>query len=108
MAQQKTDIVNGIILEDAARLTLRELCDACAVNAEFIAELVDEGVLEPAGMEKSHWCFTGFTLHRVRTAKRLQRDLGVNLAGVALALELLDEVRQLRVRLTRVAESRHE
>jgi chaperone modulatory protein CbpM len=108
MAQQKTDIVNGIILEDAARLTLRELCDACAVNAEFIAELVGEGVLEPAGMEKSHWCFTGFTLHRVRTAKRLQRDLGVNLAGVALALELLDEVRQLRVRLNRVAESRHE
>lgn len=108
MAQQKTDIVNGIILEDAARLTLRELCDACAVNAEFIAELVDEGVLEPAGMEKSHWCFTGFTLHRVRTAKRLQRDLGVNLAGVALALELLDEVRQLRVRLNRVVESRHE
>ena len=108
MAQQKTDILNGIILEDAARLTLRELCDACAVNAEFIAELVDEGVLEPAGMEKSHWCFTGFTLHRVRTAKRLQRDLGVNLAGVALALELLDEVRQLRVRLNRVVESRHE
>jgi chaperone modulatory protein CbpM len=108
MAQQKTDILNGIILEDAARLTLRELCDACAVNAEFIAELVGEGVLEPAGMEKSHWCFTGFTLHRVRTAKRLQRDLGVNLAGVALALELLDEVRQLRVRLNRVAESRHE
>lgn len=108
MAQQKTDIVNGIILEDAARLTLRELCDACAVNAEFIAELVGEGVLEPAGMEKSHWCFTGFTLHRVRTAKRLQRDLGVNLAGVALALELLDEVRQLRVRLNRVAESQHE
>ena len=104
MGQRKTDILNGIILEDATRLTLRELCDACAVNAEFIAELVDEGVLEPAGIEKSHWCFTGFSLHRVRTAKHLQRDLRVNLAGVALALELLDEVRQLREQLNRIAE----
>jgi chaperone modulatory protein CbpM len=86
------------------RLTLRELCEACAVNAEYIAELIDEGVLEPAGTEKSHWCFTGFSLHRVRTAKRLQRDLGINMAGVALALELLDEVRQLRERLNRIAE----
>jgi chaperone modulatory protein CbpM len=104
MGQRKTDILSGIILEDTARLTLRELCDACAVNAEFIAELIDEGVLEPAGTEKSHWCFTGFSLHRVRTAKRLQRDLGINLAGVALALELLDEVRQLREQLNRIAE----
>lgn len=104
MGQRKTDILSGIILEDTARLTLRELCDACAVNAGFIAELIDEGVLEPAGTEKSHWCFTGFSLHRVRTAKRLQRDLGINLAGVALALELLDEVRQLREQLNRIAE----
>lgn len=108
MGQRKTDILNGIILEDTARLTLRELCEACAVNAEFIAELVDEGVLEPAGIEKSHWCFTGFSLQRVRTAKHLQQDLRINLAGVALALELLDEVRQLREQLNRVAESRHD
>jgi chaperone modulatory protein CbpM len=104
MGQRETGILSGIILEDTARLTLRELCDACAVNAEFITELIDEGVLEPAGTEKSHWCFTGFSLHRVRTAKRLQRDLGINLAGVALALELLDEVRQLREQLNRIAE----
>jgi chaperone modulatory protein CbpM len=104
MGQRKTDILSGIILEDTMRLTLRELCEACAVNAEYIAELIDEGVLEPAGTEKSHWCFTGFSLHRVRTAKRLQRDLGINMAGVALALELLDEVRQLRERLNRIAE----
>jgi chaperone modulatory protein CbpM len=108
MVQQKTDILNGTILEDDAGLTLHELCDACAVHAEFIAELVDEGVIEPTGIKKSHWCFTGFSLQRVRTAKRLQRDLGVNLAGAALALELLDEVRLLRDQLNRMAESRHE
>jgi hypothetical protein len=30
---------------------------------------------------------------------RLQRDLGINLAGVALALDLLSEVAMLRSRL---------
>ncbi|MFV1973822.1 MAG: chaperone modulator CbpM [Thiohalobacterales bacterium] len=108
MGQQKTDILDGIILEAETRLTLRELCDACAVTTGYIAELVDEGVLEPSGIEKSHWCFTGYSLHRVRTAKRLQRDLDINLAGVALALELLDEVRQLRARMNRITESRHD
>jgi len=105
MTQRNTDIVSGIVLEDATVLTLRELCEACAVHAEFIIELVEEGVLDPAGMERSHWCFPAFSLYRVRTAIRLQRDLGLNLAGVALALELLDEVRELRARLERFTES---
>jgi chaperone modulatory protein CbpM len=31
----------------------------------------------------------------VRTVRRLQRDLGVNLPGAALALELLDRIAEL-------------
>jgi chaperone modulatory protein CbpM len=33
---------------------------------------------------------------------RLQRDLGINLAGIAVALDLLDEVETLRARLRRL------
>jgi len=33
---------------------------------------------------------------------RLQRDLGVNLAGIALALDMLDEIDKLRGRLQRI------
>jgi len=105
---QRTDILSGIIIEEQQRLSLRELCDACAVHAEFIAELVDEGVIEPAGMDRSHWVFSGISLTRIRTAKHLQHDLGVNLAGVALALELLDEVRQLRTQVQRLTGPEHE
>ena len=32
---------------------------------------------------------------------RLQRDLGINLAGVALVMDLLDEIEELRGRLRR-------
>jgi chaperone modulatory protein CbpM len=87
------------ILEEQTQLTLADLCGACAVQAERIIELVDAGVLEPQGREPAHWTFTGNSLHRARKALRLQRDLDIDLAGAALALELLDEIASLRTRL---------
>jgi chaperone modulatory protein CbpM len=108
MATQHTEILTGIVLEEDTRLSLRELCDACSVHAEFIIELVDEGIIEPSGLDNSHWYFSGISLYRIRTAKNLQHDLGLNLAGVALALELLDEVQQLRTQIRKLAEPEHE
>lgn len=87
------------ILEEQNQLTLADLCRACAVHAERIIELVDAGVLEPQGLEPDRWRFGGASLYRARKALRLQRDLGIDLAGVALALELLDEIELLRTRL---------
>ncbi len=102
MVKQTTDILSGYILEDEPRLTLRQLCDACAVRAEYIIELVGEGFIEPVGMERSHWCFSGVSIRRVQRAKRLQHDLGINLAGVVLAIDLIDEIESLRTRLDRM------
>ena len=87
------------ILEEQAELTLADLCRACAVHAEKIIELVDIGVLEPLGREPARWRFGGASLPRARVALRLQRDIGIDLAGAALALELLDEIESLRRRL---------
>lgn len=87
------------ILEEHTQLTLADLCRACAVQAEQVIELVDVGVLEPQGREPAGWIFVGTSLHRARTALRLQRDLDMDIAGVALALELLDEIASLKTRL---------
>lgn len=87
------------ILEEQTRLTLNDLCHACAVHAEPIIELVEIGVLEPQGSERAQWIFFGDSLHRARRVLRLQRDLDIDLAGAALALELLDEITSLRTRL---------
>jgi len=40
-------------------------------------------------------------VRRVRCALRLESDLGVNLAGAALALDLLEELNRLRARQRR-------
>ena len=90
--------LSAIILEEQTGLTLTEVCQACAVRVEFIVGLVDEGVLEPLGREPHRWRFTGIHLRRATVALRLQRDLGVNRAGAALALQLLDEIEILQAR----------
>jgi chaperone modulatory protein CbpM len=92
----------GFILEDQDELTLDDLCRACAAQSELIVDLVHEGVLAPLGAAPEVWRFTGVHLHRATVAVRLQRDLGVNPAGAALALELMDELDSLRAQLGRL------
>ncbi len=89
-------ILTGIIVEDTTEFTLGELSRACGRPAEWILALVEEGVIEPAGTDQTHWHFAGYCLRRVCIVERLQTDLGLNLAGAALALELLEEVEALR------------
>ncbi len=95
----KTTLYQGIIAEEEFELSLGELCRACAVDAEWIITLVEEGVIEPHASTPDKWRFSGMSLQRARKIKRLQFDLGINLAGAALALELLDEIENLRERL---------
>ena len=107
--QRQTDVpkLSGIVLDEEHLLTLTEISQACAVQTGYIIELVDEGLLNPEsgpetglGEPAPHfWRFTGEQMRRARMASRLQGDLGINLAGVALALQLLDEIAELRERL---------
>ncbi|HEC05324.1 chaperone modulator CbpM [Thiolapillus sp.] len=99
------EILNGVLLDEDCMLTLGELSRACAMHAEWVMELVDEGILEPRGTEMARWQFAAPALHRARTVLHLQRDLGINLSGAALALELLDEIQDLRQQLYRLNSS---
>ncbi|EAU55717.1 chaperone modulator CbpM [Mariprofundus ferrooxydans] len=92
-------VLTGIIVEENDCFTLAELSRACDMPAEWILALVEEGVIEPVGSEDGHWQFSGRCLRRVRIIQRLESDLGLNLAGAALALELLEEVESLRNRI---------
>jgi chaperone modulatory protein CbpM len=80
-------------------LTLTELCETCQVEAEWVAELVEHGGIDPINRTTSGWSFSQLTLIRVAKAKRLERDLSLNMPGIALTLELLDEIQNLRAQL---------
>jgi len=99
-------IVNGVLLDDEMVFTLGEISRACTRHAEWIVELVDEGILEPQGVEQKSWRFTSNNLIRARKTMRLQSDLHVNLAGAALALDLMEQMDIMRARLHRLEQER--
>ena len=88
-----------VILDDAEEITLADLSRACRVHAEWVMELVEEGVIEPRGKDGPQWHFAATTVVRVQKAQRLHSDLGINLPGVALALQLLDRIDALEARV---------
>ncbi len=96
-----TRFISGLVMDENVTLTLGELSRSCGVSAEWVIELVDEGVLQPLGRHPSEWRFQGDALRRAQTALRLVQDLRLNLAGAALALELLDEIEELRCQVRR-------
>ena len=97
-------ILSGLILDEDSSFTLEELSSACSVRTQYIIELVDEGIVEPVERQRDqqYWTFTGSSLLRARKARRLQQDLGINLAGAALVLDMMEEIDQLRERLRRL------
>jgi len=94
------DILIGLVLDEDCFLTLDEMCHACGVQSQWVIELVDEGILEPGGDEITQWHFSGTSLRRARTVSRLQQDLGINTAGAALVLDLMDEINDLRAQMS--------
>ncbi|MGD8593393.1 MAG: chaperone modulator CbpM [Gammaproteobacteria bacterium] len=101
MKNQLLPLLSGEVLEEHENLSLDEFCRVCRVSVEEVYILVEEGIVEPSGREVSVWRFHGASVRRVRCAVQLRRDLGVNWAGAALALDLLDELQELRARLRR-------
>ncbi|WJW75819.1 chaperone modulator CbpM [Thiohalobacter sp. IOR34] len=99
MVRHEEQIITAVLLDEEQELSIGELAEACQIHAERLLEMVEEGVLRPCGGRPGRWRFRAAELQRARTALRLQQDLDINLAGVALAIELLDEVQQLRRRV---------
>lgn len=92
----KKQVYCGVVLEEEDSLSLADLSQACSVHAEWVVTLVEEGILDPRVDEDAVWRFDGECLKRAIKVRRLEQDLGVNLAGSALIIELLDELELLR------------
>lgn len=88
--------------EHEPTLSLAELCVQLAIHAEGIIELVEYGVATPeAGSTPQDWRFSSQASRRAARGLRLARDLRINVEGIALALDLLDQLEEAHVRLAR-------
>jgi DNA-binding transcriptional MerR regulator len=61
-----------------------------------VRRYVQVGLIRPVRVEGRNAFFGDAELARLRTIRRLGEDLGLNAAGVEVALRLVDEIRTLR------------
>jgi chaperone modulatory protein CbpM len=102
MANKSASVVRAELVDTATVCTIDELCLACSVDANWITELVEHGVVEPIGEVGADWRFTSLAIVRIAKAKRLERDLNLNPPGLAVVLDLLDEIDDLRAQLGKI------
>ena len=79
-----------------------ELCLLCRVPEARVLELVDEGIVEPRGHEPARWRFQGISVRRIHRALRLERDLGVNLAGVDVIMRMSERMAEMDKQMRRL------
>ncbi len=94
--------VRDAIVEEEIEFTLVELCQACHAPEAHVIAWVIEGALEPIGASQQDWRFTGPSLRRAKLALWLTHDLEINPPGVAMVLDLLDDLAAVQARLQRL------
>ncbi len=101
MNERDVQSLTGVVFDETTEITVTELCEVCSAEQTLIEQLIEEGILEPVGGRSGEPCFHYTSVRRTRTVMHLQHDLGINLAGAALALELLDRIETLRRQVRR-------
>ncbi len=96
MTEHDRGILTGEVFDESTEISLSQLCEVCSVEHTLIEKLVEEGMLDPVSRQSGEPRFRYTSVRITRTAMRLQDDLGVNLAGAALALELLECIEELQ------------
>lgn len=93
-------ILQAHVLDATHVLRVDELCARVHVETRWVVELVELGALEPLhGSAPEEWGFSLGDVPRLRAMARLVEDLGVNLPGAAIILELVEERRRLEAQL---------
>jgi chaperone modulatory protein CbpM len=94
----KKDIIIIADYTEDNSLTLEEICEIYEIKSMMIREMIDYDIVEPRGSNPDEWMFDMAQIKKLRTALRLQRDFEINLAGIALVLDLLEQMEDLRAK----------
>lgn len=100
--KEKELIFTGIVIDENWQATFTEFCKTGDVEEKLVVRMVEHGILEPSGDTHIDWYFQANDLRRLQKALRLLRDLEINLNGIALVLDLMDEVELLREKIRRL------
>lgn len=86
-------------------LTLEQLSDSAELNPALVQKFIEHGLIEPAPDQAPRVLFPISCIERLHRITRLRRDLRVNLAGVAVILEMRQHIEELQKELERLRRS---
>ncbi len=90
------------LVSDADWIAASEICSLCRLELDAVIELAELGLVSPRGQAPEEWQLPAAALPRLAAAGRLMRDLGINVSGAALAVELLEAQRSLERQIRRL------
>ena len=105
---ERTTTLDARLLGEGDWIAVTEVCRLCLIDMSAVVELVELGVVVSRGVSPDDWLVPAASLPRLRVAGRLIRDLGVNVTGAALAVELLEARGELERRIRRLERLVHE
>jgi DNA-binding transcriptional MerR regulator len=80
-------------------LTIEDLASAAGLHPELVDTLVRYRLVEPTASTGTCLLFPISSVERLGRILRLRHDLGVNLAGVGVILELMERIEHLQMEL---------
>jgi chaperone modulatory protein CbpM len=78
------------------QITFVEICQQYAIPEALLLELLEYGLITDIPAPNRNLEFSQSHVQRILSACRLHTDLDINTHGVILALELMDELTQVR------------
>jgi hypothetical protein len=88
------------------RVTLEALAASAGLHPALVQSFVEFGLIEPVERVGAQLLFDSGCVVRLRTIMRLRHDLGANLPGVAVILDMLDRITVLQREITWLRDQR--
>jgi DNA-binding transcriptional MerR regulator len=85
-----------LVAIDREECTMDWLARRAGMQPAMIERCVEYGLIEPSARKGKALLFDPAVLPRLRKIGRLRESLGINFAGIAVILDLLDRVRALQ------------
>jgi len=77
-------------------LTLEALARRADLHPDLVERYVEFGLIQPCQCEGPSLLFEPSAVLRLGVAQRLRRSLGINMAGIAVVLDLIDQIGALQ------------
>ena len=95
---KKNEVIIVADYSHVTPLSLDEIIEMSHSSPTFVEELIEFGILHPEADSLGQWVFDMQHMHRIQIAQRLH-DLEINMAGIAVVLDLLDQLDEMAARI---------